>query len=44
MHFAYRSGVTGSEWVDVTDAHENKLRAEIADMQAIAAHFRDGGD
>ena len=36
MHIAYRTGVLGSEWVDVTDTHALKLRTEIADMQGIA--------
>ena len=43
MRMAYRSGVNGSEWVDITDAHADKLRTEIADMQAIADHFGKDG-
>ena len=45
MHVAYRLDVMGAEWVDNTEAHAQKLRTEIADMQAIADHLgKDGGE
>lgn len=40
MRVAYRLSVEGAEWVDSTDAQAQRLRTEIADMQAIADNLR----